>query len=355
MEKRAWLSFFEKPFVIAGPCSAESEWQVMETAKQLKTIEAVKIFRAGVWKPRTRPNSFEGIGSAALQWVADVQTQLGVPAMIEVADKGHVEQALKAGIQMLWIGARTTVNPFYVQAIADALKGVDIPVFIKNPIHPELHLWVGAIERIAGAGVSKIAAIHRGFYQYPQGRFRNEPHWEVPIQLKTQFPDLPIVCDPSHIAGKRDLIFEISQKAMDINFDGLMIETHHQPEKALSDAAQQITPARLKEILELLQYRNERGLSIDFSNHLHHLRLEIDEIDKQLLHTLSQRFDKVKSIGKYKKDNNVAVLQLERFLEILKTRGEEGKQLNLSEAFIKTLFDHIHQESIQIQTEIFHR
>lgn len=352
MINKNWQAFVKKPFVIAGPCSAESESQVMETATALSKIKEVKIFRAGIWKPRTRPNSFEGIGLVALEWMKNVYPETGLLTSVEVANAQHVELALKAGINILWLGARTTVNPFYVQEIADALKGTGIPVMVKNPIHPELQLWQGAIERIYNAGIDQIAAIHRGFYTYDKTLYRNNPHWDIAIQLKMWQPDLPIICDPSHITGRRDLIKIVSQKALDLDFQGLMIETHPNPDKALSDAAQQITPDTLKEILADLVYRDIKITNKEFRSQLEELRSEIDKIDENLLEILAHRFEMIEKIGTYKRENNVAILQLERFMEILKTRSEIGEKLKLNEEFVKQLFDHIHQESIQKQTEI---
>lgn len=348
-------SFFDKnskPLIIAGPCSAESQEQVMEVAKVLASSGKVAIFRAGVWKPRTRPGAFEGKGAEALEWLNKVKKETGLPVAVEVANPKHVEEALKNSIDVLWIGARTTVNPFYVQEIAEALKGVDIPVMVKNPIHPELQLWIGALERFNKVGINKLIAIHRGFYSYGKSEFRNPPQWEIPIALKVEFPDLPVICDPSHISGKADMIEEVAQKAIDLNMDGLMIETHPNPSLALSDAKQQITPQKLIAIIENLKIRQKHSKSIEFENLLEEYRSKINEIDEELLKILERRMDVVEKIGLYKYENNIAVFQLERWAEILKTRKAAGYKLGLSDSFIQSVFQLIHAESIRIQTEL---
>ncbi len=347
-----WLNIKSKPLIIAGPCSAESEEQVMEVAKALATSGKVSMYRAGVWKPRTRPGAFEGKATEGLSWLNKVKQETGLPVTVEVANPKHVEEALKFGIDVLWIGARTTVNPFYVQEIAEALKGIDIPVLVKNPIHPELQLWIGALERFNKIGINKLAAIHRGFYSYRKSEYRNLPQWEIPIALKVECPDLPVICDPSHISGKADMIEEVAQKAIDLNMDGLMIETHPNPSQALSDAKQQITPQKLIEILNNLKIRETHSENLEFENLLEQFRNEINEIDVELLRVLEQRMDIVEKIGSYKYKNNVAIFQLERWAEILKTRKATGYKLGLSDEFIQSIFQLIHSESIRIQTEV---
>ena len=339
-----------KPWIIAGPCSAESQEQVIATANRLKN--KIHLFRAGVWKPRTKPNSFEGIGKEALKWLKEVKVQTGLKVTTEVANAQHVELCLEAGIDVLWLGARTTVNPFYVQEIAEALRGVDIPILVKNPLHPELSLWMGALERLNKVGIDQLAAIHRGFYTLEQSAFRNEPKWELPIKLKRQCSGLPIICDPSHISGKTDMISEIAQTALDLNMDGLMIETHISPEQALSDAQQQIRPQDLKRLINNLVLRNPLANNKGFNEQLKKLRYAIDEIDQKLLEVISERTSLVKEIGKFKKENKVTVLQIERWFEILETRQEMGLKKELKNQMVSEIFELIHKHSILIQTEI---
>lgn len=339
-----------KPWIIAGPCSAESQDQVIATANRLK--DKIHLFRAGVWKPRTKPNSFEGIGKEALKWLKEVKVQTGLKVTTEVANAQHVELCLKAGIDVLWLGARTTVNPFYVQEIAEALRGVDIPILVKNPLHPELGLWMGALERLNKVGIDQLAAIHRGFYTLEQSAFRNEPKWELPIELKRQCPELPIICDPSHISGKTDMIFEIAQTALDLNMDGLMIETHISPEQALSDAQQQIRPQDLKRLINNLVLRNPSANNKGFNEQLKKLRYAIDEVDQKLLEVMSERTSLVKEIGKFKKENKVTILQIERWFEILETRQEMGVKKELKNQMVSEIFELIHKHSILLQTEI---
>ncbi|MDX2302879.1 MAG: bifunctional 3-deoxy-7-phosphoheptulonate synthase/chorismate mutase type II [Microscillaceae bacterium] len=348
-----WVNFKQKPLIIAGPCSAESEEQLMETCRQLLDSK-VDVFRAGIWKPRTRPNSFEGYGEKALPWVKTVKDELKVPFTIEVASPYHIEQALKYGIDILWIGARTTVNPFNVQEIADALKGVDIPVMIKNPINPDLHLWIGAIERIYNAGIRNIAAIHRGFSTLQNTKYRNIPTWQIPIELKTHLPEIPIICDPSHIAGRRDLLMEIAQKALDLNYDGLMIESHIDPDNALSDAQQQVTPHRLKEMLSELKIRivRDQNEDLEFINHLDELRDQIDNVDRELIEILKRRMALVEKACEYKRENNVTIFQVDRWNEIFRTRSEWAKKMSLNKDFITEVYKLIHIESIRTQTEV---
>ena len=338
-----------EPLIIAGPCSAENYEQVTETAEGISNNTNTHIYRAGIWKPRTRPGQFEGIGKKGLDWLKEVKLRTNLLVSTEVAKTEHVEQAIKAGIDILWIGARTVSNPFSVQEIADSLKGIDIPIFIKNPINPDLSLWIGAIERIEKAGITKLAAIHRGFYPYETTKFRNIPKWEIPIELKRQFHKLPIICDPSHISGHRSYIKEISQKAFDLNFDGLMIETHHNPEIALSDASQQITPDTLKKILNQLIIRNT---PVKHEKVLLQYREQIDSIDHQLLELLSKRMDIIDKIGTYKLNQNISILQLRRWESILKTRTTLGGNLGLDKKFILALLELIHKESIQVQNKV---
>jgi chorismate mutase len=346
------VSLKKLPYIIAGPCSAESEEQVLEVARELASSGKVSMLRAGVWKPRTRPGAFEGKATEALVWLNKAKEQTGLPITVEVANPKHVEEALKHNIDVLWIGARTTVNPFYVQEIAEALKGVDIPVMVKNPIHPELQLWIGALERFNKVGITKLAAIHRGFYSFGKSEYRNIPQWEIPIALKVECPDLSVICDPSHISGRVDMIEEVAQKAIDLNMDGLMIETHPNPEKALSDAKQQVAPQKLIEILNNLKIRETHSDNIEFENLLEQFRHAINDIDTELLRILEQRMDVVEKIGAYKYENNVAVFQLDRWAEILKTRKATGYKLGLSDEFIQAVFQLIHAESIRLQTEI---
>jgi len=346
------VSNFKKPIIIAGPCSAETEEQVFETTQQLAEIGTVNLLRAGIWKPRTRPGNFEGVGEIGLKWLVDAGKAHNLPTTTEVANAKHVELALKAGIDVLWIGARTTVNPFSVQEIADAVKGSNIPVMIKNPINPDLQLWVGAIERIQKAGITDISAIHRGFSSFEKTKFRNEPKWGVPIELMRLFPELPIICDPSHIGGSRELIEPISQKALDMNMSGLMIETHLNPDKAWSDAKQQITPSTLGTILSGLVVRDKTIENPEFLTKLDTLRTQIDDSDQRLLEILAERFKIISEIGKYKKENNTTILQSERWFDILKKRKENGNELGMNEDFIDSLLKLIHKESVLLQTKI---
>jgi chorismate mutase len=341
---------FQKPLVIAGPCSAESREQVLTTAKDL--VDKATIFRAGIWKPRTRPNSFEGVGEKALPWLKEVQMETGLKVATEVANAQHVEVCLKAGIDILWVGARTTVNPFYVQEIAEALKGVDISVMVKNPLHPELSLWMGALERFNQVGISKLSAIHRGFFTLEKSAFRNEPKWELPIKLKRLNPDLPIICDPSHISGSTQMLAEVSQTAMDLNMDGLMIETHYKPSVALSDAQQQITPDELSVLLDNLILRSSTHPNAQFRSALNKLRQEIDVIDKKLVDIVGQRTAIVQEIGRYKKENAVTILQIERWFEILSSRKEWGEDMTLDPQMIAELFELIHKHSVLTQSHI---
>ncbi len=333
-----------RPMVIAGPCSAESEEQVLETARSL-AAKGNKIFRAGIWKPRTKPGGFEGVGAEGLQWLKKVKEETGMYVSTEVATKDHVFEALKAGVDILWIGARTTVNPFAVQEIADALKGVDIPVLIKNPVNPDLELWIGAIERIYNAGIRRIGVIHRGFSSYDKKIYRNLPLWHIPIELRRRLPQVPIICDPSHIGGKRELIASLSQQAMDLSFDGLIIESHCNPDGAWSDAGQQITPDVLDYVINLLVIRD----GAQTTENLSELRRQIDEIDEQLLELLAKRMRISKEIGVYKKEHNMPILQSPRYSEILEKRSVMGAELELSTDFVKEILQEIHEESVRQQ------
>lgn len=345
-----WGMSIDNSLLIAGPCSAETEEQVLASARELKQ-KGVKVFRAGIWKPRTRPNSFEGVGSQGLEWLKTVQKETGMLVSTEVGNVKHLHEALKAGVDILWIGARTSVNPFAVQEIANALKGVDIPVFVKNPINPDLELWIGALERINQAGITRIGAIHRGFSSYEHTKYRNDPQWQIPIELKRRFPDLPIICDPSHIGGTPELIAPISQKALDLDFDGLMIESHCNPQEAWSDAKQQITPVALEKLMGDLIKREVKPANIRLTD-LEDLRFQIDQYDQSLLEIIEKRMKSASKIGAYKKDNNMVILQTNRWDEILNSRIEKGASLNLSEKLVKAIFEVIHQESINKQETV---
>ena len=342
------------PLIIAGPCSAETEEQVMETARQLAG-QQVDLFRAGIWKPRTRPNAFEGVGTQGLAWLRRVKDETGMKVTTEVANTQHVFEALKYGVDVVWLGARTTVNPFSVQEVADALKGVDIPVLIKNPVNPDLKLWIGAIERIYKAGITRIGVIHRGFSYHGDTKYRNVPRWQIPIELKRQFPGLPILCDNSHICGRRDTLHAVAQKAMDLNFNGLMTEIHPDPDNAWSDAEQQITPARYRELMQRLVFRQPTTDDMEFLENLEHLRHEIDEIDEELLNLLSARMKVAERIGEYKKRNNIAILQTTRWNEILERGVAKGQTRGLSEEFISHFLKAVHQESINHQEKVMNR
>lgn len=341
----------KRPILIAGPCSAESEEQVLETAKSLQNLN-VDYFRAGIWKPRTRPGNFEGSGRPGLGWLKKVKEETGLKVTTEVANSNHVFEAIKHGIDALWIGARTTVNPFAVQEIADALAGIDIPVMIKNPVNPDLSLWIGAIERIYKAGIKKMAVIHRGFSYHGETKFRNIPHWQIPIELKRKFPELEIICDNSHICGERSMLQEVAQVAMDLSFDGLMMEVHPNPDKAWSDAKQQITPDVFGNLVNDLVYRQSTTDNVEFLETIEQLRNQIDEVDNELLNLLGSRMKLAESIGKYKKRNNIAILQSERWNEILEKTQAVGKIKGLSPEFIRTILRAIHQESINHQESI---
>lgn len=350
---RQWLDDFKlsHPLVIAGPCSAETEEQVLDIARQLKDSD-VSIYRAGIWKPRTRPGGFEGVGAIGLGWLQKAKAETGLLMAVEVANATHVKLALEHDIDVLWIGARTTVNPFAVQEIADALTNTDKIVLVKNPVNPDLALWLGGVERLYNAGIKKLGVIHRGFSTYEKTKYRNIPEWQLAIELHDRFPDLPIICDPSHITGRRDMIQQVSQQALDLNYDGLMIETHNNPDKAWSDAAQQVTPERLKEIMTSLKVRNKGAENSAFNEHIEKLRLRIDEYDSKLIQVLGERMRIADEIGMLKKENNVSVLQGKRWKEVLEKMKTEGLPENLGEEFILKLFRAIHQESIVHQEKI---
>ena len=346
-----WPFKLERPIIIAGPCGVESEEQISTTAFELSKLN-IQLLRGGIWKPRTRPDSFQGIGNEGLHWLKQAGVKYNLPVTVEVANPKHVEQALKEKIDVLWIGARTTVNPFLVQEIADSLKGVDIPVMVKNPINPELELWIGAFERLNRSGISKLMAIHRGFSVFGESKYRNAPKWEIPIELRRRFPNLPLICDPSHIAGVSSLIPQLSQNALDLNYDGLMIETHIHPEQALSDRDQQLTPIQLKEILNDLIVRKASVDDVIFLNLLEELRDKIDLIDERILILMAERMSVAREIGQYKKENNMTILQVERWNEILKSRSQSAKLKELSLDFIFRFYELIHEESIRHQTEV---
>ena len=337
MPIQEWRGYKNRPFLISGPCSAETEEQVIKTARQLAQLNTVNIFRAGIWKPRTRPDSFEGVGAEGLRWLRNVKQETGLLVGTEVANEKHVYEALKYGIDMLWIGARTSVNPFTVQEISDALKGVDVIVLVKNPVNPDIELWIGAIERIAKAGIKHLGAIHRGFSTYEKTSYRNPPNWQLPIELRHRIPDLPLICDPSHIAGSREFLREISQKALDLNFDGLMIESHIDPDKALSDAAQQVTPDDLRKLLSRLVIRNPVASDPKLLDILGELRQQIDVFDEHLLDLLEKRMKVAETIGQYKKENNITILQSTRWDEIINRVMSNTRAKGLSAEFIDCL------------------
>lgn len=353
MTTKNWLADFQlsHPLVIAGPCSAETEEQVLAIAHALKNTD-VSIFRAGIWKPRTRPGGFEGVGEKGLKWLRKAKEETGLLLAVEVANAHHVKLALQYDIDVLWIGARTTVNPFAVQEIADVLQNTDKIVLLKNPVNPDLSLWIGGVERLQKAGIKKIGVIHRGFSTYDKTKYRNNPEWQIPIELQSKFPDLPLICDPSHITGKRNMIQEVSQQALDLNYDGLMIETHSNPDDAWSDAAQQITPDVLKQLFVDLKVRKVFDETGDFNSQLTNLRTQIDELDSKLISILAKRMQIADAIGQVKKEKNVAVLQSNRWNEVLRRMIAEGEGKGLSEEFILRLFKAIHQESIVHQEKV---
>lgn len=348
----SWLNDLDGPLIISGPCGAETQEQVLTTASELSKLNRVRVFRSGIWKPRTRPNAFEGAGRPGLQWLQQVKKQFGFLTTVEVANAQHVEEAITNGVDILWIGARTTVNPFSVQEIADVLRGTNIPVMVKNPIHDDLQLWIGALERVNQAGIKKLIAVHRGFYTHDQRKYRNPPHWEIPIELKTYFPDLPLICDPSHICGNKQFLQEVSQKALDLSFDGLMIESHFDPESALSDKQQQLKPAELGALLAELVIRTSQSTSVEFISKLEQLRKIVDEVDEEIIIQLAKRMQLIEHIGEYKRENNITILQLERWLHILQTRTASAEAKSISKEFIQKLLKLMHKESIRKQTKV---
>jgi len=355
-ELRTWLDDLklDHPLVVAGPCSAETEEQVLKIANELKDTD-VSYFRAGIWKPRTRPGMFEGVGALGLKWLQRVKAETGMKIATEVANAAHVKLALEHDVDLLWIGARSTVSPFIVQEIADALEGTDKIVLIKNPVNPDLALWLGAVERLATANIKNLGVIHRGFSTYEKTKYRNNPEWQLAIELQSKFPDLPIINDPSHITGKRDMIFDVCQTALDLNFDGLMIETHYDPDNAWSDAAQQVTPAVLVQIMKDLKIRKETDSEADYLTALSNLRAKIDIIDNQVIDLLGKRMVVADGIGTLKRQKNVSVLQSKRWNEILGAMVLEGQEHGLSEEFILKMFKAIHQESINHQEKIINK
>ncbi|MGE0587366.1 MAG: chorismate mutase [Cyclobacteriaceae bacterium] len=342
----------DRPLIISGPCSAESENQMVSTAKLLAALGKVNVLRAGIWKPRTRPGQYEGAGSEGLKWLIKAKEETGLPVATEVATAAHVEECLKAGVDTLWVGARTTVNPFSVQEVANALQGVDIPVLVKNPVNPDLELWIGALERLNRAGIKKLAAIHRGFSSFEKGPFRNAPMWDIAIELKTRFPELDIICDPSHIAGQRELIPFIAQKALDLDMAGLMIESHIEPSVALSDAKQQVTPSALGKILDDLVVRTPSTANKEFKSTLTILREQIDQLDDNIMQTMAARMKISEQIGNYKRENNVTILQVNRWEEIVETRISQGNAMGLTSEFVNNLLKLVHNESIQVQQKV---
>lgn len=345
-----WCNDGQQPLIISGPCSAETEEQTLTTAREIDALGKVKIFRAGIWKPRTRPNSFEGMGEQALKWLQTVKTETSLKTAVEVAHPKHVELALKYGVDILWLGARTVVNPFSVQEIADSLKGVDIPVMVKNPLNPDVSLWLGALERINQSGIKKLIAIHRGFDFLKRSPYRNAPMWEIPIELKRRVPELPIIVDPSHIAGKRDLLFDVAQRALDLDMNGLMIESHVNPDQAYTDAAQQLTPQNLGDMLDRLVVRRQKG-NYDFQHKLEEYRSEIDKLDGVLIETLAQRFKLIDEVGEYKKNNNITIFQVKRWSNILLDRLENGETQGINKEFLQKVLQLVHKESILRQSK----
>jgi len=345
----------DRPLLISGPCSAETEEQVLETARALKAVGNVDLFRAGIWKPRTRPNTFAGVGIKGLGWLQKVKKETGLRTAVEIANANHAYEALKHGIDVLWIGARTTVSPFAVQEIADALKGADVPVLVKNPINPDLQLWIGALERLNQAGITKLAAIHRGFSSSVTAPYRNTPKWRIPIELKRLIPEIPMICDPSHIAGKREFLEPLSQRALDLAMQGLMIETHPDPANALSDSAQQIRPSELPALLNNLTYRKPSGDEKQQANMLEVLRGEIDNLDQQLLDVLARRSQISTRIGEYKDENNMTIFQVRRWEKVLGNRLDDATNMGVEEKFVKEIFQIIHHHSIELQEKVMNQ
>lgn len=352
MEQELETIWNKRPMIIAGPCSAETEEQVLQTARQLKSLGKVDLLRAGIWKPRTRPGNFEGVGAIGLAWLQKARTETGLPFSVEVATARQLEDALKHETDIVWMGARTTANPFSVQEIADALEGIDIPVLIKNPINPDLELWTGAVERVLKAGIEKVALVHRGFSSYGNTEYRNAPMWELALEMKRRFPDMPFIIDPSHICGNRTRLQEVTQRAVDLDYDGLIIESHVNPDEAWSDAKQQITPARLNEMLAAVIWRKEAVPSEIVHEQLEKLRRQIDRLDDELLQLLHHRMKISEQIGFYKKEHDITILQTERWNEILGRVCRNGLSAGLSEEFVKRYFDAIHLESIKHQDAV---
>ncbi len=347
-----WGQNLNFPLLIAGPCSAESEEQVMGVARALSNDGRVRVFRAGIWKPRTRPGSFEGVGKDGLKWFSQVKRETGLMVATEVVMPQHVEMVLKYGIDMVWVGARTSANPFLVDQLADALAGVNIPVLVKNPVSPDLELWIGAIERLWRSGIKRLVAVHRGFHPYERSRLRNIPKWEIPIDLKSRMPSLPVICDPSHIAGIAALVPEIAQRSIDLSFDGLMVEVHPLPSAALTDPLQQLTPDAFSQMLSTLNFRDTSSNSHEYIDFLEQARNKIDSIDQQIIELLANRMRIVEQIGVYKRNNNVTIFQLRRWEKILESRIECGEKMGLDVDYIKSLLQLVHKESIKKQAEI---
>ena len=348
-----WGMFTEpKPSVVAGPCSAESQEQVMETAKGLKEM-GINVFRAGIWKPRTHPGCFEGVGAVGLKWLQKAQEEYGLKVATEVAGEKHVAECLRHGVDMVWLGARTTANPFLVQEIADALKGTDIPVLVKNPVNADLDLWIGALERLSRAGIKKLGVIHRGFSTFDKIKYRNDPQWQVAIELRSRYPELPFFVDPSHMGGSRDYIHEISQRSLDLGFEGLMIESHCNPAVALSDAKQQLTPDQLSDLLyNQLVVRDKDSDAPQWKENIDQLRAKIDVIDENLVYTLGSRMNVSRQIGEYKKENNIAIIQTARWDKVFSKVLEKGRDYGLTEKFLADVFAAIHEASVEVQNEI---
>lgn len=347
-----WIKQFDRPLVISGPCSAESEEQLLKTASRIEK-SYIQVFRAGIWKPRTKPNNFEGIGLEGLPWLQKVKAQTGMMIATEVAKSEHVKAALEHEIDILWIGARSTVNPFTVQEIADALEGTDKIVLVKNPIHPDLDLWIGALERLTGRGIEKLGVIHRGFSTYKKSKFRNQPNWQIALDFKNRYPNIPILCDPSHICGNREGIFEITQQAFNFEYNGLIVETHHDPDQAWSDAKQQIIPERLLEILKMIELRkHDNPENSEYQSELDRMRTEIDELDQNLLSILADRMRISQKVGELKRTHNIAIFQPDRWEVVLRGSKRAGVSLGLSEEFTEQIYKAIHQESVNIQNKI---
>ena len=348
-----WGMFTEpRPSVVAGPCSAETEEQVMETAKGLREL-GINVYRAGIWKPRTHPGSFEGVGAEGLRWMQRAKKEYGLKISTEVASEKHVFECLKFGVDLVWLGARTTANPFLVQEIADALKDTDIPVLVKNPVNPDLDLWIGALERLNRAGIKKLGVIHRGFSTFEKIQYRNDPQWQIAIELRSRYPELPFFVDPSHMAGSRDYIREISQRSLDLGFEGLMIESHCNPSAALSDAKQQLTPDQLSDLLyNQIKVKDKDSDAPEWKENIDQLRAKIDVIDENILYTLASRMKVSRKIGEYKKNNNVAILQTSRWDSLLAKVVEKGNEYGLDERFVKAVFNAIHEASVEVQNQI---